>query len=84
MTATTTEPGTIAGNGIGHLVRQMSDALGMDEPGQRFAPMPASFTFRGEMNDLRNATATFWAGGERLTWRGPAPPDHSHVRRLAL
>src|SRR5205085_11120469 len=50
----------IAGNASGISLAQMSDALGWSD--RASGSLHASkFTFRGEMNDLRNATAAVWA-----------------------
>jgi hypothetical protein len=58
----------IAGNGSGISLAQMSDAL--EWSSRASGSLHASkFTFRGEMNDLRNATAALWAEVSGLTWR---------------
>jgi hypothetical protein len=58
----------IAGNGSGISLAQMSDALEWSD--RASGSLHASkFTFRGEMNDLRNATAAIWAEVSGLTWR---------------
>lgn len=58
----------VAGNGSGVSLAQMSDALEWDS--RASGSLHASkFTFRGEMNDLRNATAAVWAEVSGLTWR---------------
>lgn len=58
----------IAGNGSGVSLAQMSDAL--EWSNRASGSLHASkFTFRGEMNDLRNATAALWAEVSGLTWR---------------
>ncbi|HSP44846.1 MAG TPA: hypothetical protein VLO30_02525, partial [Chthoniobacterales bacterium] len=58
----------IAGNGSGISVAQMSDALEWSD--RASGSLHAStFTFRGEMDDLRNATAALWAEVSGLTWR---------------
>jgi hypothetical protein len=58
----------IAGNGSGISLAQMSDAL--EWSNRASGSLHASkFTFRGEMNDLRNATAALWAEVSGLTWR---------------
>jgi hypothetical protein len=50
----------IAGNGSGISLAQMSDALEWSD--RASGSLHASkFTFHGEMNDLRNATAAIWA-----------------------
>jgi hypothetical protein len=57
----------IAGNGSGISLAQMSDAL--EWSSRASGSLHASkFTFRGEMNDLRNATAALWAEVSGLTW----------------
>ena len=57
----------IAGNGSGISLAQMSDAL--EWSNRASGSLHASkFTFRGEMNDLRNATAALWAEVTELTW----------------
>lgn len=58
----------MAGNGSGVSLAQMSDAL--EWSNRASGSLHASrFTFRGEMNDLRNATAALWAEISGLTWR---------------
>jgi hypothetical protein len=58
----------VAGNGSGVSLAQMSDALEWES--RASGSLHASkFTFRGEMNDLRNATAAVWAEVSGLTWR---------------
>lgn len=58
----------VAGNGSGISLAQMSDAL--EWTNRASGSLHASkFTFRGEMNDLRNATAALWAEVSGLTWR---------------
>jgi hypothetical protein len=58
----------IAGNGSGISLAQMSDAL--EWSSRASGSLHASkFTFRGEMDDLRNATAAVWAEVSGLTWR---------------
>lgn len=58
----------IAGNGAGVSLAEMSDALEWEN--RASGSLHASkFTFRGELNDLRNATATLWAEISGLTWR---------------
>jgi hypothetical protein len=58
----------IAGNASGISVAQMSDALEWSD--RASGSLHASkFTFRGEMNDLGNATAAVWAEVSGLTWR---------------
>jgi hypothetical protein len=58
----------VAGNGSGVSLAQMSDAL--EWSNRASGSLHASrFTFRGEMNDLRNATAALWAEIGGLTWR---------------
>lgn len=57
----------IAGNASGISLAQMSDAL--DWANRASGSLHASkFTFRGGMNDLRNATAALWAEVSGLTW----------------
>ncbi|MDP9098676.1 MAG: hypothetical protein M3N48_06735 [Verrucomicrobiota bacterium] len=57
----------IAGNGSGISLAQMSDTL--EWTNRASGSLHASkFTFRGEMNDLRNATAALWAEVSGLTW----------------
>jgi len=58
----------VAGNGSGISLAQMSDAL--EWTNRASGSLHGSkFTFRGEMNDLRNATAALWAEVTGLTWR---------------
>ncbi|HEY2138646.1 MAG TPA: hypothetical protein VGH00_01095 [Chthoniobacterales bacterium] len=58
----------IAGNGSGISLAQMSDALEWSD--RASGSLHASkFTFRGELDDLRNATAAIWAEVTGLTWR---------------
>jgi len=58
----------VAGNGSGISLAQMSDAL--EWTNRASGSLHASkFTFRGEMNDLRDATAALWAEVSGLTWR---------------
>lgn len=58
----------VAGNSSGISLAQMSDAL--EWTNRASGSLHASkFTFRGEMNDLRNATAALWAEVSGLTWR---------------
>ena len=58
----------IAGNAAGVSLAQMSDAL--EWPTRASGSLHASrFTFRGEMDDLRSATASVWAEVTGLTWR---------------
>jgi hypothetical protein len=58
----------VAGNGSGISFAQMSDALEWNN--RASGSLHASkFTFRGEMNDLRHATASLWAEISGLTWR---------------
>ena len=58
----------VAGNGSGISLAQMSDAL--EWTNRASGSLHASkFTFRGELNDLRNATAALWAEVSGLTWR---------------
>lgn len=58
----------VAGNGSGISLAQMSDAL--EWTNRASGSLHGSkFTFRGEMNDLRNATASIWAEVTGLTWR---------------
>jgi len=58
----------VAGNASGISLAQMSDAL--EWSSRASGSLHASkFTFRGEMNDLRNATAALWAEVSGLTWR---------------
>jgi hypothetical protein len=58
----------VAGNGSGISLAQMSDALEWTD--RASGSLHASkFTFRGEINDLRNATAALWAEVSGLTWR---------------
>jgi hypothetical protein len=58
----------VAGNGSGISLAQMSDAL--EWTNRASGSLHASkFTFRGEINDLRNATAALWAEVSGLTWR---------------
>ena len=58
----------VAGDGSGISLAQMSDAL--EWTNRASGSLHASkFTFRGEINDLRNATAALWAEVSGLTWR---------------
>jgi len=58
----------VAGNGAGVSLAQMSDAL--EWTNRASGSLHATkFTFRGELNDLRNATAALWAEISGLTWR---------------
>jgi hypothetical protein len=58
----------MAGNGSGISFAQMSDALEWNN--RASGVLHASkFTFRGELNDLRHATASLWAEISGLTWR---------------
>jgi len=58
----------VAGNGTGISLAQMSDAL--EWTNRASGSLHASkFTFRGEMNDLSNASAALWAEISGLTWR---------------
>jgi hypothetical protein len=58
----------VAGNASGISLAQMSDAL--EWTNRASGSLHASkFTFRGELNDLRNATAALWAEVSGLTWR---------------
>jgi hypothetical protein len=58
----------IAGSGSGVSLAQMSEALGW--PDRASGSLHSSkFTFRGAMNDLRNATASIWAEASAVTWR---------------
>jgi hypothetical protein len=58
----------VAGNGSGVSFAQMSDALEWSD--RASGSLHASkFTFRGEINDLRNSTAAIWAEISGLTWR---------------
>jgi hypothetical protein len=58
----------IAGSGSGVSLAQMSDALEWES--RASGSLHASkFTFRGEMSDVRNATASIWAEVSGLTWR---------------
>ncbi|HZE13267.1 MAG TPA: hypothetical protein VE086_05890 [Chthoniobacterales bacterium] len=58
----------VAGNGAGVSLAQMSDAF--EWTNRASGSIHASkFTFRGELNDLRNATAALWAEISGLTWR---------------
>ena len=58
----------VAGNGSGVSLAQMSDALEWND--RASGSLHASkFTFRGEINDLQNATAAVWAEISGLTWR---------------
>jgi hypothetical protein len=58
----------VAGNGSGISFAQMSDALEWNNRASG-ALHASKFTFRGEMNDLRHATASLWAEISGLTWR---------------
>jgi hypothetical protein len=58
----------MAGNATGVSLARMSDALEWNN--RASGSLHASkFTFRGELNDLRNATAAVWAEISGLTWR---------------
>jgi len=58
----------VAGNGSQISLAQMSDAL--EWTNRASGSLHAcKFTFRGEVTDLRNATATLWAEVSGLTWR---------------
>ena len=58
----------VAGNGAGVSLAQMSDALEWND--RASGSLHASkFTFRGDMNDLRHASAALWAEISGLTWR---------------
>ena len=58
----------VAANGSGVSLAQMSDAL--EWSNRASGSLHASrFTFHGELNDLRNATAALWAEISGLTWR---------------
>jgi hypothetical protein len=58
----------VVGNGSGISLAEMSDALEWDN--RASGVLHASkFTFRGEMSDLRNATAAIWAEISGMTWR---------------
>ncbi len=58
----------VAGDSAGVSLAQMSDAL--EGENRASGSLHASkFTFRGEMNDLKNASATLWAEITGLTWR---------------
>ena len=58
----------VAGKSSGISLAQMSDAL--EWTNRASGSLHAStFNFRGEMNDLRNATAALWAEVSGLTWR---------------
>ncbi len=58
----------VAGSSSGVSLAQMSDAL--EWSNRASGSVHASrFTFRGEINDLRNATAAIWAEISGLTWR---------------
>jgi hypothetical protein len=58
----------MAGDGSEISLAQMSDAL--DWTNRASGSIHAcKFTFRGEMTDLRNATAALWAEVSGLTWR---------------
>jgi hypothetical protein len=58
----------IVGNGSGISLARMSDAL--EWSNRASGSLHATkFTFRGELSDLRNATATVWAEVSGLTWR---------------
>ncbi len=58
----------VAGNASGISLAQMSDALEWTSRASG-SLHTSKFTFRGEMNDLRNATAALWAEVSGLTWR---------------
>src|SRR2546423_5504839 len=58
----------VAGNGSGISLAQVSDALGWSNRASG-SVHASKFTFRGEINDLRNATAALWAEISGLTWR---------------
>jgi hypothetical protein len=58
----------VAGNASGISLARMSDAL--EWSNRASGSLHASkFTFRGELADLRNATAALWAEVSGLTWR---------------
>lgn len=58
----------VAGSSSGISLARMSDAL--EWSNRASGSLHASkFTFRGELADLRNATATLWAEVSGLTWR---------------
>lgn len=58
----------IVGSSSGVSLAQMSDALGWES--RASGSLHASkFTFRGEMGDVLNATASVWAEMSGLTWR---------------
>lgn len=58
----------VAGHSSGVSLAQMSDALQWSS--RASGSLHASkFTFRGEINDLRNAIASVWAEVSGLTWR---------------
>jgi hypothetical protein len=61
----------VAGNGSGVSLAQMSDALEWENRASGVVHA-SKFTFRGEINDLRNATAAIWAEISGLTWRDRA------------
>lgn len=58
----------LAGNGTGVSLAQMSDALEWTDraSGSLHA---TKFTFRGQLDDVRSATAALWAEVSGLTWR---------------
>jgi hypothetical protein len=58
----------LAGDGSGISLAQMSDTLEWSNRASG-SIHAAKFTFRGEMSDLRNATASLWAEVSGLTWR---------------
>jgi len=58
----------VAGNGAGVSLAQMSDALEWTNRASG-SIHGSKFIFRGELNDLRNATASLWAEISGLTWR---------------
>src|SRR4051812_39533664 len=58
----------LAGSSSGVSLAQMSDALGWADRASG-SLHSSKFTFRGAMNDFRNATASVWAEVSGLTWR---------------
>ncbi len=58
----------IAGSGSGVSLAQMSDALGWADRASG-SLHSSKFTFRGAINDFRNATASVWAEVSGMTWR---------------
>ena len=58
----------MAGDGSGISLAQMSDTLAWTNRASG-SIHACKFTFRGEMTDLRNATASLWAEVSGLTWR---------------